>query len=46
MLVPFTELLQYWHVLQGTADILDVLAYLFAFIINYKTNKPLEYENN
>lgn len=45
-LVPFTELLQYWHVLQGTGDMLDVLAYLFAFIIHYKTNKPLEYENN
>ncbi|MGN6291723.1 MAG: hypothetical protein ACTHMV_03185 [Chitinophagaceae bacterium] len=44
--VPFTELLQYWHVLQGTGDMLDVLAYLFAFIIHYKTNKPLEYENN
>ena len=45
-LVPFTELLQYWHVLHGTADILDVAAYLLAFIIHYKTNKPLEYENN
>ncbi|HEX2846455.1 MAG TPA: hypothetical protein VHN59_07895 [Chitinophagaceae bacterium] len=44
--VPFTELLQYWHLLQGTGDMLDVLAYLFAFIIHYKTNKPLEYENN
>lgn len=45
-LVPFTEQLQYWHVLQGTGDMLDALAYLFAFIIHYKTNKPLEYENN